>query len=149
MKTHSVKPADIRKQWVLVDAADKTVGRISSEIARHLIGKHRPNYTPHIDCGDYVVVINAAKVKFTGQKSTAKTYNWHSGYAGGIKEATAAVVFQKHPERIIMQAVKGMLPKNKLARLMTKHLRVFPGAEHDHEAQKPQALTARLKGRGE
>jgi large subunit ribosomal protein L13 len=150
MKTYSLKATDIRKQWFIVDAAGKTVGRISSEISRVLMGKHRPTYTPHLDCGDNIIVINAAQVKFTGMKTTDKNYDWHSGYAGGKKQASAAVVFKKHPERIIIEAVKGMLPKNKLARVMTKNLRVFPGAEHTHEAQKPQVgLQSRLKGRGE
>jgi len=148
MKTHSVKMTEIQKKWVLIDAAGKSIGRVSTEIARVLRGKHKPSYTPHLDCGDYVVVVNAAKAKFTGLKTDAKNYNWHSGYTGGLKEVSAAKLFTTKPERIIEIAVKGMLPKNKLGKLMEKHLRVFPGTEHAHTAQKPEAHGQRMKGRG-
>jgi large subunit ribosomal protein L13 len=147
MKTHSVKQSEILKEWVLVDATNKTVGRLSSEIARVLRGKHKPTYTPHLDCGDFVVVVNAAKVHFTGHKWSDKTYHTHSGYVGGIKTTTATEMLKRKPERILELAIKGMLPKNKLGRKMAKNLKIYADDQHPHEAQKPGELKPRLAGR--
>lgn len=143
MKTCSVKPADITKKWVVVDAADQPLGRVSSEISRVLRGKHKPNFAPHIDCGDYVVVVNASKVKLTGDKWDKKFYYSHTSYIGGIKAISAKDLLAKHPERLINFAVKGMLPKNKLARKIMTNLKVYPDAQHPHEAQKPEPMAPR------
>ena len=140
--TASLKPADVEKKWIVIDAENAVVGRLASFIAMRLRGKHRPDYTPHVDCGDYVVVVNADKVKFTGNKLTDKTYYWHTGYPGGIKERTAdKILGGKYPERILEKAVERMLPKESpLARKQMTHLRLFAGAAHDHEAQKPETI---------
>lgn len=143
MKTTSIKPASIQKKWVVVDAADQTLGRLATEIARNLRGKHRATFTPHLDTGDHVVVVNAEKIKLTGSKWSDKSYYWHSGYIGGIKSATASEIRAKKPERLIEIAVKGMLPKNKLGRKIFKNLKVYAGAEHPHEAQKPDMMKPR------
>lgn len=140
MKTFSQKPADVSRRWILIDATDAPLGRISTEIAKYLIGKYKPTYTPHTDGGDYVVVINAAQTVVTGNKELAKKYYRHSGYPGAIKEARLEEVREKYPERIIEAAVKGMLPKNKLAADRMQRLRVFAGAEHTHAAQKPEKV---------
>lgn len=139
-KTYSQKPSEVTRRWILIDAADAPLGRVATQIAKHLIGKYKPTYTAHIDGGDYVVVINAANTVVTGNKETGKIYYRHSGFPGGIKDATLAEVREKHPERIITAAVKGMLPKNKLAAERMKRLRVFPGAEHTHAAQTPEKV---------
>lgn len=139
-KTYSQKPSEVTRRWILIDAADAPLGRVSTQIAKYLIGKYKPSYTPHIDGGDYVVVINAANAVVTGDKETGKVYYRHSGFPGGIKEATLSEVRTKHPERIITAAVKGMLPKNKLAAERMKRLRVFPGADHTHAAQTPEKV---------
>lgn len=137
VKTYSQKPSEVSRKWVVVDAASAPLGRVAVVIAKHLTGKYKPTYTPHIDGGDYVVVINAAHTVVTGDKEEAKVYYRHSGFPGGIKSATLKEVRSKKPEAIITAAVKGMLPKNKLAAERMKRLRVFEGAEHAHEAQSP------------
>lgn len=140
MKTFSQKPADVTRRWVLIDAKDAPLGRLSTEISKYLIGKYKPTYTPHVDGGDYVVVINAREAVLTGDKETGKIYYRHSGFPGGIKDATAKEVREKFPERLIENAVKGMLPKNKLAPERMKRLKVFTGSEHAHSAQTPEKV---------
>jgi large subunit ribosomal protein L13 len=139
-KTYSQKPSEVTRRWVLIDAKDLPLGRLSTAITKYLIGKYKPSYTPHIDGGDYVVVINAAEVPVTGNKEEAKIYYRHSGFPGGIKDATLREVREKFPERIIENAVKGMLPKNKLSPERMKRLKVFPGSEHAHTAQTPEKV---------
>lgn len=143
-KTYSQKPSEVSRRWILIDASAAPLGRVSSEIAKYLIGKYKPSYTPHIDGGDYVVVINAQNAVVTGNKETDKIYYRHSGFPGGIKDEQLKEVREKYPERIIENAVKGMLPKNKLAAERMKRLKVFPGAEHAHTAQTPETIT--IKG---
>jgi len=140
MTTYTAKPADIKQDWYVVDASGKTLGRLATEVARRLRGKHKPEFTPHMDTGDYIVVINAKQVRVTGRKKTDKTYYSHSGYPGGIKSITFDKLIQKKPELVIEKAVKGMLPKGPLGRQMFRKLRVYPGAEHHHAAQQPQIL---------
>ena len=139
-KTFSQKPADVSRRWILIDAKDAPLGRVATQIAKYLIGKYKPTYTPHVDGGDYVVVINAAETVVTGEKETDKIYYRYSGFPGGIKDAQLKEVRERFPERIIEAAVKGMLPKNKLAAGRMARLRVFAGAEHDHTAQKPEKV---------
>ena len=139
-KTFSQKPADVTREWFLVDASELPLGRIATIIADKLIGKNKPTYTPHVDGGDYVVVINAAKTVVTGDKETGKIYYRHSGFPGGIKDATLAEVRERAPERIIEAAVQGMLPKNKLSPERMARLKIFAGEEHAHAAQKPQKV---------
>ena len=139
-KTKSVNDRTADKQWVLVDAEGQTLGRLSSEIAKLLRGKHKPGFTPHVDCGDNVVVINAEKITLSGNKMSEKKYIRHTGYPGGQRITTAAELQQKAPTCIIEKAVKGMLPKNRLGAQLLRNLRVYAGAEHQHEAQKPQEL---------
>jgi large subunit ribosomal protein L13 len=141
MKTYSAKPKEIDDSWVLIDADGLVLGRLASLIAMRLRGKHKPVYTPHIDCGDHVVVVNAEKVVLTGNKRRDKTYYWHTGYPGGIKERTAdQILGGKHPERVVMKAVERMLPDGPLARKQFAKLRVYAGAEHPHAAQQPETL---------
>jgi large subunit ribosomal protein L13 len=140
MKTVSIRKEDVKHGWYLVDATDKTLGRISTQIANRLRGKHKAEYTPHVDTGDYIVVVNAEKVKVTGNKTTDKTYYHHTGYPGGIKSITFDKLIEKAPERIIEMAVKGMMPKNKLSRAMLSKLKVYAGSEHPHSAQQPKPL---------
>jgi len=140
MTTVSAKPAEVRRDWFVVDATDKTLGRLSTEIARRLRGKHKPEYTPHVDTGDYIVVVNAEKVRVTGNKMKDKMYHHHTGYIGNLKSISLEKLLDKAPERVIETAVKGMLPKNPLGRAMFKKLKVFAGPEHAHQAQQPQAL---------
>lgn len=135
MKTYSPKSKDIERKWWVIDAADKTLGKIATQVASLLMGKHKPIYAPHIDTGDYVVVINAAKVKVTGKKGEQKIYYRHSGYPGGLKSQSFEQLFSKDPRRVIEHAVKGMLPHNNLGRAMFKKLKVYPGNEHPHQAQ--------------
>jgi large subunit ribosomal protein L13 len=135
MKTYSAKAADIERKWHVIDAADKTLGRMSTQIARLLMGKHKPMFTPSQDTGDYVVVINAAKVRFTGNKAKQKLYYRHSGYPGGLKSVTLEKMMQTDPSRVIRYAVNGMLPHTRLGAMMRKRLRVFNGDEHPHAAQ--------------
>jgi large subunit ribosomal protein L13 len=140
--TASLKPADVEKKWIVIDAENAVVGRLASFIAMRLRGKHRPDYTPHVDCGDFVVVINADKVKFTGKKLTDKIYYWHTGHPGGIKERTAGKILDgKYPERILEKAVERMLPKESpLARKQMTHLRIYNVGEHPHQAQNPEVI---------
>ena len=140
MKTFSLKPADISRKWVLVDAADAPLGRLASLIATRLTGKYKPTFTPHVDDGDYVVVVNADKLIVTGNKETSKVYYRHSGFPGGLKERTLKEARELNAAQIVEQAVKGMVPKNKLAPERLARLRVFAGSEHAHEAQKPVKL---------
>lgn len=140
MKTYSAKKDDVQKEWFVVDLEGATVGRAAAKIATILRGKHKPQYTPHVDCGDYVVCINAEKVVFTGNKLAQKEYHRHSGYPGGLTSIDAATLLEKAPEQVITFAVQGMLPKNSLGRQMIKKLKVYAGGEHPHEAQQPQAL---------
>lgn len=139
-KTFSQRTEDVSRTWYLIDAADAPMGRVATEIARLLIGKSKPTYTPHVDNGDYVVVINAAKTVVTGDKETGKIYYRHSGYPGGIRDATVKEVREKYPERLIEAAVKGMIPKNKLASGRMNRLRIFAGEEHTHTAQTPKKV---------
>ncbi len=141
MKTYSAKASEIQKKWVLIDAEGLVVGRLASVIAMRLRGKHKPTYTPHMDCGDNVIVINAAKVLLTGQKLKKKVYYHHTGYIGGIKERTAgAIMAGRFPGRVVEKAVERMLPRGPLGRVQLGNLRVYPGAEHPHEAQQPEKL---------
>ena len=135
MKTYSPKAKDIEREWWVIDVTDKALGRIATQIAKLLMGKHKPIYAPHIDTGDYVVVINAAKVRVTGKKAEQKIYYRHSGYPGGLKSPSFKEVFSKDPGRVIELAVKGMLPHNRLGRAMLKKLKIYPGNEHPHQAQ--------------
>lgn len=139
-KTVSLNSATVEKNWVIVDADSQILGRMASEVAKRIRGKHKPNFTPNADCGDNVIVINAEKVKLTGQKWVKKEYISHSGYPGGQKIKTAEEVYKRDPRRLVEAAVKGMLPKNKLGRALYKNLHVFVGSEHPHDAQKPQAI---------
>jgi large subunit ribosomal protein L13 len=147
--TASLKPSEIEKKWILVDAENAVVGRLASFIAMRLRGKHRPDYTPHMDCGDNVVVINAGKVKLTGRKLDQKTYHWHTGYPGGIKSRTAGKVLEgKFPERVLEKAVERMLPKESpLARRQMTHLKIYVGGEHPHEAQSPEVVDFKAANR--
>ena len=141
MKTYSAKPTEIEKKWILIDASGLVVGRLASLIALRLRGKHKPSFTPHMDCGDNVVVINAEKVLFTGDKLKKKEYHWHTGYIGGIKDRTAGAVMRgKFPNRILEKAVERMLPRGPLGRRQLSNLRVYVGAEHPHEAQQPETV---------
>ena len=140
MKTFSAKPAEVKHAWYVVDADGKTLGRLSSEIARRLRGKHKAEYTPHVDTGDYIIVVNAEKVRVTGNKEKDKIYYKHTGYIGNMKSVNLGKLRQTHPERIIQTAVKGMLPKNPLGRAMYRKLKVYAGPEHKHQAQQPVAL---------
>jgi large subunit ribosomal protein L13 len=138
MKTHSTKPSDINREWYLVDAEDQTLGRLASEIAKVLRGKHKPIYAPHLDTGDYVIVINAEKVHVTGNKLDQKIYHRHSGYPGGLKSITLREQLKRHPSRVIRSAVRGMLPHNKLGRATIRKLKVYAGDAHPHQAQQPK-----------
>lgn len=140
MRTFSAREQDIEQKWYVVDAQGKTLGRLATEIATRLRGKHKPIYTPHVDCGDYIIVVNAEKVWVTGLKMDQKVYYRHSGYPGGLKEITLREQLKKFPERVIESAVKGMLPKNRLGRKMVKKLKVYAGPTHPHAAQKPEIL---------
>ena len=136
----SAKKSTVNKEWVLVDAEGETLGRLASKVAKLVRGKHKPNFTPHVDCGDNVIVINAEKIKLTGKKWTDKTYIRHTGYPGGQRTLTATEMFGKDPIRLVEKAVKGMLPKNKLGRAIYKNLYVYVGSEHDKAAQKPKTI---------
>lgn len=140
MKTFSAKPETVKRDWYVIDAENKVLGRLATEIARRLRGKHKAEYTPHVDTGDYIVVINADKIAVTGNKETDKLYHHHTGYPGGLKTISLDKQRIKAPERIIETAVKGMLPKNPLGRAMFRKLKVYAGAEHGHQAQQPQTL---------
>lgn len=140
MKTISANPDTVKREWYVVDAAGKTLGRLSAEIAHRLRGKHKPEYTPHVDTGDYIVVINADKVRVTGSKSQTKMYHFHSEYPGGLKSFSFEKLVERDAERPIRLAVKGMLPRGPLGRAMLRKLKVYPGTEHPHAAQQPQPL---------
>jgi large subunit ribosomal protein L13 len=140
MGTFSAKSHEVRRGWYVVDATDQTLGRLASAVAHRLRGKHKPEFTPHVDTGDYIVIINAANIRVTGNKLKDKLYRHHTGYVGNMKTIALGKMMQEHPERAITKAVKGMLPKNSLGAAMLKKLRVFPGAEHEHAAQQPEAL---------
>ena len=140
-KSYSAKKEEMEKKWWVIDATDVVVGRLATEVASLLRGKHKPTFTPNQECGDFVVITNCEKVKFTGKKWTDKKYYWHSNHIGGIKQRTATEQLEKHPELLVMNAVKGMLPKNSLGRKQLTKLKVFVGSEHNHEAQKPEAKT--------
>ena len=141
MKTVSTKPADVTRDWYVVDAEGKTLGRMATEIARRLRGKHEPEYTPHVDTGDYIIVVNAEKVRVTGNKAKDKMYYRHTGYPGGLRSMSFEKMVDHAPERTVEFAVKGMLPKGPLGRAMYAKLKVYAGTEHPHQAQQPQALT--------
>jgi large subunit ribosomal protein L13 len=140
MKTFSAKPAEVKRDWYVIDAEGKTLGRLATEIARRLRGKHKPEYTPHVDTGDYIIVINAEKVGVTGNKEKDKTYYHHTGHIGNLKSASLGKLRQTFPDRIITTAVQGMLPKNPLGRAMFKKLKVYAGTEHGHQSQQPKVL---------
>lgn len=140
MKTFSAKPHEVERQWFVVDAQGQTLGRLATQVATILRGKHKPIYTPHVDCGDYVIVVNANQIHVTGQKLDQKMYYRHSGYPGGLKQITLRRRLETHPERVIESAVRGMLPKNRLGRKMFKKLKVYAGSDHPHEAQQPKML---------
>ena len=140
MKTYQAKPLEVEREWLVIDAQDQVLGRVAAKAAMLLKGKHKPQYTPHVDTGDFVIVINADKIKVTGTKITSKEYYRHSGYPGGLKCETFAEAMAKHPERVVEHAVQGMLPKNTLGRAMGRKLKVYAGAEHPHAAQKPRKI---------
>jgi large subunit ribosomal protein L13 len=144
MKTHTVKQSEITEQWHLIDASEKPLGRVATEISRLLRGKHRPNYSPHLHLGDYVVVVNADKVHLTGGKQQQKLYYRFSGYPGGLKTRTFQEMMAKDPSRVVRHAVKGMLPSNRLGRRLLKKLKVYSGSTHPHEAQKPAAFSLEI-----
>jgi large subunit ribosomal protein L13 len=140
MKTYNAKHEDIVKDWYLIDAEGQVLGRLASEIARRLRGKHKPIYTPYVDTGDFVIVVNAGKVSLTGKKMSDKVYYHHSGYPGGLKETSVGKMLQDNPEKVLLFAVRGMLPKNSLGRKMLKKLKIYTGNDHPHEAQCPQVV---------
>ncbi len=142
-KTHVTKPADVERQWFIVDAEGQTLGRLASEIAKIIKGKHKPIYSPSVDCGDYVIVINAEKIKVTGRRLDQKKYYRHSGYTGGLTEISLRDQLDKDPTRVLDSAVRGMLPKNSLGRKMAKKLKLYAGSEHPHKAQQPVPLELR------
>ncbi|NTW28361.1 MAG: 50S ribosomal protein L13 [Coriobacteriia bacterium] len=141
MKTYHAKTGEVEREWLVVDATDVVLGRLASQIAQILKGKTKPQYTPHVDTGDFVIVVNAEKIRLTGNKAETKIYYSHSGFIGGLKEVSYERMLAKHPERIIEKAVKGMLPKNTLGRAMNRKLKVYAGPNHPHAAQKPREIT--------
>ncbi|MCL2631757.1 MAG: 50S ribosomal protein L13 [Coriobacteriia bacterium] len=141
MKTYYAKKGEVKREWLVIDAENQVLGRVASLAAQILKGKFKPEYTPHVDTGDFVVIVNADKIKVTGAKATDKVYYRHSGYPGGLKQESFAQAMQRHPERVIERAVRGMLPKNTLGRAMGKKLKVYAGPEHPHEAQRPRPIT--------
>ncbi|GAB6175966.1 50S ribosomal protein L13 [Desulfobaculum senezii] len=140
MKTYSPKPEEVTNDWFVVDAEDKILGRLATEIATRLRGKHKPEFAPHVDCGDFIVVVNAEKIKVTGHKLDQKMYYRHTGYPGGIREANLRTMLETKPEDVIIKAVRGMLPKNRLGRQILKKLKVYTGSEHPHASQQPKPL---------
>lgn len=141
MKTFSLKPADVDKKWIVIDAENVVLGRLAALVANRLRGKHKPTYTPHVDCGDHVVIINADKIALTGNKLSDKKYYWHTGYPGGIKERTAGQYLDgRFPERVVEKAITRMIPRSPLGRAQLKNLRIYAGSEHPHEAQNPTTL---------
>lgn len=141
MKSFIQKPHEVDRKWFVVDAEGQTLGRLATQVATVLRGKHKPTYTPHVDCGDFVVIVNAEKIVLTGKKLDQKKYRWHTGYVGHLRERTARQMIANKPEEVVHLAVKGMLPKNSLGRQMIKKLKVYAGPEHNHSAQKPESLT--------
>jgi large subunit ribosomal protein L13 len=141
VKTYYAKPAEVEREWLLIDATDMVLGRLASEVAKILKGKNKPTYTPHVDTGDYVIIVNASKIRVTGNKAAKKSYFHHTGYPGGLKETTFERMITRHPDRVVEKAVKGMLPKNTLGRQMGMKLKVYAGPEHRHQAQKPRQIT--------
>lgn len=148
MPTPMPRESEIERKWFVVDADGQVLGRLASRVASILRGKHRPTFAPHLDVGDHVVVVNAARVHLTGRKLTDKLYRWHTGYIGGLREVPAEKMLRTHPERVVEWAVQGMLPKNRLGRAMAKKLKVYRGPEHPHAAQQPTPLPASLAPRG-
>lgn len=140
MKSYVAKPSDVERSWYVVDASDQVLGRLATQVAMRLRGKHKPTFTPHLDTGDFIIVVNAEKVRLTGRKWDQKTYYRHSGYTGGIKSITAKKLLDKQPEDLVRTAVRGMLPKNRLGRQLLKKLKVYAGPDHPHTAQRPEAL---------
>lgn len=140
MKTYSAKPAEVKRDWFVVDASGKTLGRLATEVARRLRGKHKAEFTPHVDTGDYIIVVNAQGVKVTGNKAMDKTYHFHTGHIGNMRSFTFEKLIERSPERVIELAVKGMLPKNALGRQMYRKLKVYAGGDHNHQAQQPKPL---------
>ncbi len=140
MSTFTAKPAEVQRDWFVIDATDKVLGRLATEVARRLRGKHKPIYTPHVDTGDYIIIINAEKIRVTGNKTTDKMYHHHTGYIGGLKSISFDKQIEKAPERVIQSAVKGMMPKGPLGRDMFRKLKIYAGPEHQHTAQQPQPL---------
>ncbi len=140
MSTFTAKPAEVQRDWFVIDATDKVLGRVATEVARRLRGKHKPIYTPHVDTGDYIIIINAEKIRVTGNKSSDKMYHHHTGFPGGLKSISFDKQIEKAPERVIQSAVKGMLPKGPLGREMFRKLKIYAGPEHQHTAQQPQPL---------
>jgi large subunit ribosomal protein L13 len=141
MRTYSAKPADVERKWYVIDADGVVLGRLASVIATRLRGKHRPIFTPHIDCGDNIIVVNAEKVRLTGRKREEKVFYWHTGHPGGLKKRTVAQILDgKHPERVVMKAVERMIPRSPLGRQVMRKLRVYTGADHPHESQQPELL---------
>jgi large subunit ribosomal protein L13 len=141
MKTYSIRPFEIDKKWYIINAEGLVLGRLASVISSRLRGKHKPGYTPHMDCGDNIIVINAGKVHLTGKKLKDKLFYWHTGYPGGIKSQSSEIALKsKHPERLLQRAVRRMVPRGPLGRTQLKNLKIFPGAEHSHEAQQPESL---------
>ena len=141
MKTYSAKPSEVERRWWLIDASDAVLGRLAVIAAMRLRGKHKPTFTPHIDCGDHVVVVNAEKVALTGRKRADKVYHWHTGWPGGIKSRTAEQILDgKHPERVVLKAIERMLPKGKSGRAQIRKLKVYAGSDHPHEAQQPETI---------
>ena len=138
MKSYIAKASEIERKWYIIDAANKPLGRVATEAAKLLRGKHKPTYTPNMDAGDHVIILNASEAIFTGKKLDQKVYRHHSGYIGGMKETTARVMMEKNPEKAMMLAIKGMLPKNSLGRQMIKKVRIYAGSEHENAAQKPE-----------
>jgi len=147
MPTLVPKESEIERKWFIVDANGQVLGRLASRIASILRGKHKPTFVPHLDVGDHIVVVNAAKVHLTGRKMRDKLYRWHSGYIGGLREVNAETMLRTHPERVIEWAVQGMLPKNRLGKAMAKKLKVYRGADHPHQAQRPETLTTKSEAR--
>ena len=147
MPTPIPKESEIDRRWYLLDAEGKVLGRLASRVATVLRGKHKPTFTPHLDVGDHVIVVNAEKVHLTGRKRSGKVYRWHTGYIGSLREVRAETMLRTHPERVIEWAVQGMLPKNRLGRAMAKKLKVYRGSAHPHQAQLPEPLPAFLEGR--
>lgn len=142
-KSFTLKKEDIERKWYVIDATDKVVGRLATEVANLLRGKHKPTFTPNQECGDFVIITNCDKIKFTGNKMDNKVYYWHTNHIGGLKQRTVKEQLEKHPEKVIMDAVKGMLPKTSLGRKQLTKLKVFTGSEHGHEAQKPEVYEIR------